>query len=190
MSIQLQMKTDHILEEAGLSELSLNIRSKNLQIVGGCGQTIVTNYGVVFSKNTPSLKEIDYAIPKIKAFIEEHAKTLKEFIVLRKKRKELEKDRPVPGDDKLSAMYGNSLRYNVSSSVTLQITYNKPTSELMYSITGLQTISTIKEIAELIDAKKEQWLEYITKNMGYIKESSELDKKINEVRNNLAGNCY
>lgn len=87
MSLILRQKTEGLLEKAGLGEFHTQISNKYMQVVGQCGQPIVTVRGIMFSKNAPSIAEIDYSVGLFAKFLETHKDKLAKYKAVRKSQK-------------------------------------------------------------------------------------------------------
>lgn len=82
MSLQLRKQCQSILDGVNLDNYHVQVDpdSKMLQIVGECGQSLVSIAGIRLSRMAPNAAEIDLALELFDAFVAKHQANFKEFI--------------------------------------------------------------------------------------------------------------
>jgi hypothetical protein len=86
MSLFLRQACQTSLDGVGLSNyhIQINESSKYLEVVGECGDVLVTIAGIRLSRMAPSGKEIELAVSLFDDFLAKHTATFKEFIAAKK----------------------------------------------------------------------------------------------------------
>ena len=85
MSIILRKEGQELLDGLGLQNYHFAIADNNdMRIVGECGKPLCTVKGVMFTRKTPAMREIDYALELADAYLAKHLPLLRELIHLQK----------------------------------------------------------------------------------------------------------
>ena len=118
MSLTLREKAQPLLDQHGLVNYHVGISSqKQMQIHTECGQLVVGVKGVTFSRQDPTLKEIDYSIELLDAFLAKHIVLLKKMMVAKAKDQKMEE---VKHAGFANARYGTNSRIQISYKVKKQ----------------------------------------------------------------------
>jgi hypothetical protein len=82
MSLQLRKACQQQLDAVGLDNyhIQVNRETKYLEIVGECGQTLVSISGIQLSRVAPNNSEMKLALELFDSFLAKHTGTFKEFI--------------------------------------------------------------------------------------------------------------
>lgn len=81
MSLQLRQQAEKVLERHKLNNYHVRIDDAlYMNIVGECGQPLVTIYGIKFTKKTPTKSEIEYALTLLDSFLIKHSKDIKHYV--------------------------------------------------------------------------------------------------------------
>ena len=96
MSLILRKECQPILDECGLENFHVKIDdySKNLVIATECDRPFITVNGITFTRNKPTVKEIEYAKELFNAFIVKYNDQIQNYLNESKKLKQLENNLP------------------------------------------------------------------------------------------------
>ena len=187
MSLILRQKTEAVLEEAGLPEFHTQISGRYMQIVGQCGQPIVTVRGIMFSKNAPAIKEIDYSVELFRKFLAVHKEELLKYKKAQKAFKAADKTtEEIFGNlTKLQGFkytaYGTPYINFISNDAMIYAYYKqgKPIEFTLSSHRNLQTYKLILKDLQKLDNKIEE-------AFSQIDEKLKMEKEVNLIRSNLS----
>lgn len=188
MSLILREKTEKILKDAGLPEFHTQISNKNMQIVGQCGQPITTIKGILFSRNAPSIKEIDYSVKLFKEFLDAHIDTLKQYKEIRKEAKALVDFRSYNDlfadikeiQEVRCNIYGSSITVNyLIESIGINTSESK--KGMVHNYTNRLTVTEHKEALKKITKLEPKF----SKIFKIIKDSNEVNKRLDVVKRKL-----
>ena len=87
MSLFLRKACQDLLDGVDLNNYHIQVdeNTKNLQIVGECGQVLTSISGIRLSRMAPAKDEIQLALDLFDAFLAKHGSTFKEFIAVKAK---------------------------------------------------------------------------------------------------------
>ena len=186
MSLLLTFHIKPILEELGLPDCTLGVRSSNLVITGPCGQQLFIIPG--FNQLTIKKTEIPIAIELVTKFLTTNVTIIKEFFELRQAKKtqltqfEYLKEE-LQRTSKYSitqATYGNSPTYNVHKYEDFGYVIMK-TNNFKIDYIHIKETADLKKTLKLIPALQKQ----MQQDLLFLSEMDKVSKKLDEVTKKL-----
>lgn len=120
MSLILRKECQPLLNIKGLGETHVAINgNKNLEIVGKCGQPLVSIHGISFTRREPSRAEITYCVELLEEFLDTHINEIVTYM------NALQKFRALPIPDPSSKGYEISVpaEWEMSRGYKAKLTY-------------------------------------------------------------------
>jgi len=178
MSLILRKECQDVLDNFSLNNYHVAISdNKSLRVVGECGKPLFSVRGIVFSRNTPSAKEIEYAVELLEDFLGTHILIINEMMEAQEKLA----DHPVPDDQDgmFSAAKGESVKISREG---IEITIKLDTKDESVTLRvaggyGNLSRSSMKELKqELTNIQKlyKPAREYLQQTLEHSQASSEL----------------
>jgi hypothetical protein len=98
MSLVLRQKCQQLLDDNNLSMLHADINAHNyyMELATECGKPVTTIKGVQFSRRSPTMGEIDYAVKLLDAFLVKHRDIIYKAVNKMFRLRELEAEPPIP----------------------------------------------------------------------------------------------
>ncbi len=177
MSLILRQKCQEKLDDFGLGHLHITINNSNrLAIVSECGKPFMVLAGVQFSRQIPTIAEMDYAVELLDVFLGLHGDTILDYIRSEKaftgKKKPRSKKFDMGFNDNLhTGGYNKAPNKDPESSASFQDKFFKISLSTEKTKERLSILSSIDTISQLEKIQK------YSPNMKDIKECREFMNK-------------